>query len=537
MIERYRLGRQSLAGHPNRDWSTELHRLIAVIVGVPAFSCATALTMGALTVLGYAPFFLFPLPVLSLAILFGLVLRQPTAGRAALVAFCFGLGLFGAGVSWIYVSLHVYGGMPVVLAIIATIGFCSFLALFPALFGAAAWWGRDSGQLMGIVALPACWVATEWLRGVMFTGFPWLAVGYSQTFPSPLAGYVPVLGVYGVSLIVAASAALLHDILAHRKGRKRWGIALLFGMWAVGAGLQQVHWTSPVGPSFPVALLQGNISQDRKWRVEEVASTLDTYRSLLQQQDAAKLVVMPETALPLFADRLPSAYVGELAAWARATRADLIIGVPERVVEHNETRDYNSAITMGMSSVQTYRKQHLVPFGEFMPAKPLLGWVLDILHIPLADLSPGAAAQPPLRLAGQRVAVNICFEDVFGEEIIRTLPEATVLVNLSNLAWFGDTLALPQHLQIAQVRAMETGRYMLRATNTGATGIINERGRIVQLAPMHRTVALSGMAQGFTGATPYVRMGNLLTLVFCGAGVLFSLCAAARRCRARSLLG
>lgn len=513
-----------------------MRRLIAVILGVPAFSCAVALTVGALTVLGYAPFALFAVPVLSLATLFGLVLRQSTARHAALVAFFFGLGLFGAGVSWIYVSLHVYGGMSVMLAIIATIGFCSFLALFSALFGAGAWYARDNGRLLCIVALPACWVATEWMRGVIFTGFPWLAVGYSQTFPSPLAGYVPVLGVYGVSLVVAVSAALLHDFLTHRKGRKRWSIALLFGMWAVGAGLQQVHWTSPVGPSFLVALLQGNIPQDRKWRTDEVASTLDTYRSLLQQQGKAKLVVMPETALPLFVDELPLGYVDELSRWTRSAQADLIIGVPERVVEQNETRYYNSAVTMGTSAGQTYRKQHLVPFGEFIPAKPLLGWVLDILHIPLADLSSGAAAQPPLRLAGQRVAINICFEDVFGEEIIRTLPEATVLVNLSNLAWFGDTLALPQHLQIAQVRALETGRYMLRATNTGATGIINERGRIVQLAPMHRTVGLLDMAQGFTGATPYVQMGNLPTLLLCGAGVLLVLCAAVRNYRARFLL-
>src|SRR3546814_3750896 len=155
------------------------------------------------------------------------------------------------------------------------------------------------------------------MRGVIFTGFPWLAVGYSHTFPSPLAGYVPVLGVYGVSLVVAVSAALLHDFLTQRKGRKRWSIALLFGMWAVGAGLQQVHWTSPVGPSFLVALLQGNIPQDRKWRTDEVASTLDTYRSLLQQQGKAKLVVMPETALPLFVDELPLGYVDELSRWTR----------------------------------------------------------------------------------------------------------------------------------------------------------------------------------------------------------------------------
>ena len=249
MIHQNHSSGQSGALNPVDDWSGKLHRVLAAIVCVPAFSNAAALMMGALTVLGYAPFELFLLPILTLAGLFSLVLNQTSRGRAALVAFCFGLGLFGAGVSWIYVSLHVYGGMSVPLAAIATIGFCGFLALFSALFGAVVWFCRDSSGLLRVLALSACWVVFEWLRGVMFTGFPWLAVGYSQTPDSPLAGYAPLFGVYGVSLLLAASAGLLLECATHHKARKRWGIVLLFGIWTVGEGLQHVQWTIPAGPS------------------------------------------------------------------------------------------------------------------------------------------------------------------------------------------------------------------------------------------------------------------------------------------------
>lgn len=534
MIDRYLSSRRSLALNLINAWRGRLCQWAAAIAHEPTLSCVAAQVMGTLTVLGYAPFGLFLLPILTLAALFGLVLNQTTPGRAALVGFCFGLGLFGVGVSWVYISLHVYGGMSAPLAAMATIGFCGFLALFPASFGAAAWFCRDGGVLLRGAALPACWVAFEWLRGVMFTGFPWLAVGYSQTPASPLAGYAPMFGVYGISLLMTASAVLWLDFLTHRKDLKRWGTVLLLGIWTVGWGLQQVRWTLPAGTPFSVTLLQGNIPQNRKWRSDEVTSTLHTYRTLLQRS-RGKLIVLPETALPLFASELPAPYVNDLIALARATHADLIVGVPERVTERGQTHYYNSAIGMGTSVAQTYRKQHLVPFGEFLPAKPLLGWMLGLMHIPLADMSPGGAMQPRLRLAGEKVAVNICFEDVFGEEIIRALPDATILVNLSNLAWFGDSLALPQHLQIAQMRAMEVGRYMLRATNTGATAIVDERGRVVQQAETHRTLALSGVAQGFTGATPYVVMGNLPVLVFCGVGMLLALYVTVRRHRAKPL--
>lgn len=473
-------------------------------------------------VLGYAPFHLFLLPVIALACLVGLVVKQTSARQAALVGFCFGFGMFGAGVSWVYVSLHTYGGMPAALAGVATALFCAFLALFPALFGVLCWLARRQTLTFYTLMVPALWTGTEWMRGTVFTGFPWLTAGYTQIANSALLGYAPVIGVYGVSAVVAASAALLYYLLCAPTTRKTMIVGLMLGIWALGTTLKQVAWTSPTGSPFSVALLQGNISQELKWRQEAVKPTLESYLSLLHKSNA-NLIVMPETAIPLFVDQVPSAYATALREHARTNNADLIVGILERYRDSGGMRYYNSAISMGVSLEQTYRKQHLVPFGEYIPAKGLFGWVLDTLRIPLNDMSAGAIPQPVLQLAAQKVAVNICFEDVFGEEIIQSLPAATILVNLSNIAWFGNSLAIPQHLQISQMRALETGRYMLRSTNTGATAIIDQRGRVLKQAQPHEAFVLTGIAQGFTGATPYVWWGNAPILMFIGAGALMAL--------------
>lgn len=505
----------------------------AVILDSPAVSCTLALFLGIAMVLGYAPFYLFLLPVMGLAAIFGLILGQSSAGRAALVAFCFGLGMFGAGVSWIYVSLHIYGAMPVVLAAAATGLFCAVLALFPALFGVLCWLTRRYPLSIRLLTVPSLWTGAEWLRGTLFTGFPWLGVGYTQVPGSPLSGYAPVFGVYGLSAVIAASAASLLFLVVVPTRRKAVPMALMFGIWAIGAMLQQVAWTSPAAPPFSVALVQGNIAQDRKWRGEEVTPTLQTYLSMVKKS-SAQLIVMPETAIPVFADQLPPTYMEMLTSHALARNANVILGIVERTDVNGNISYHNSAVSTGVSPAQVYQKQHLVPFGEYIP--PLFGWVLDILHIPLTDMVPGGRAQPALELTGEKVAINICFEDVFGEEIIRALPEATLLVNLSNIAWFGDSLALPQHLQISQTRALETGRYMLRATNTGTTAVIDQRGRVVKQAPPHQAHVLTGVAQGFTGATPYVRWGNVPVLCFIGAGMLLALCNVARSYRARILV-
>ena len=473
-------------------------------------------------VLGYAPFYVFLIPVVALAGLFKLVLLQSTARQAALVAFCFGLGKFGTGVAWIYVSLHVYGGMSAVLAIVFTAAFCAFLALFVALFGTLAWYVRGVRPAIFIFTLASLWVASEWLRGVLLTGFPWLAVGYSQVADSPLFGYAPIIGVYGISGLVAATAAAVWRPTAGAFSAKLRIVAFWCLVWMGGALLAKVPWTAPFEAPFEVSLLQGNVSQDKKWQEDEAAITLATYLSLLKKSKG-KLIVMPETALPMISDELPTNYVTSVASLMKSRQADLIVGIIERARDSHHVRLYNSAINIGISSPQVYRKKHLVPFGEYIPAKPLFGWVLNFLQIPLTDLSPGPAISQPLDLQGTKVGINICFEDAFGEEIITAIPDTTLLVNMSNLAWFGDTNALPQHLQIGQMRAAEAGRYMLSVANTGITAIINERGQILLQAPSRQVFVLSGSVQKFTGTTPYAYFGNMPILLFSMLGVSFSL--------------
>ena len=452
------------------------------------------IALGALAIAGFAPWGWFLAPVLALAALFYSA-RTDSVRVATGKGFAFGLGYFGGGVSWVYVSLHDFGMMPLPLAAVATVLFCAFLALFPAAaLALSARLGRAGGWRW-LAAATGAWLLVEWSRGWLFTGFPWLSLGYSQVPASPLAGYAPVLGVYGLSGLVALSAAA--PVL-----RKTWSLALLLALWTGGWALQSVEWTQPVGRPLSVSLLQGAVAQELKFRPDKQAETLRDYLRLTQAS-ASRLIVLPETALPMFLDDVPTGYLARLRKHARGQVGDVLLGVPERLADG---RYFNSVISLGQAPTQTYRKQHLVPFGEFVPWG--FGWIVDYLHIPLSDFSRGDETQSPLAVAGQKVAVDICYEDAFGEEIIRALPAATLLVNVSNDAWFGNSASPWQHLQIAQMRALETGRHMLRANNTGITAAIDHKGRVVvRLDPFVQGV-LHTQAQGYEGLTPYARFGN-----------------------------
>ncbi|SFP71705.1 Apolipoprotein N-acyltransferase [Nitrosomonas cryotolerans] len=469
--------------------------------------------LGVLTVLGFAPFYLFPVPVVTLALLFGFWRKSTTSRQAAWLGFSYGMGMFGAGVSWIYVSLHDFGAMSMPVAVFALFLLCIYLALFPALSGWILVRLRIISPVIWALTAAALWTLSEWLRGSLFTGFPWLALGYSQVPFSPLAGFAPVLGAYGVSFILVLSAAFLLLWLA--QGLRTWRYVLPLGMvWLCGFYLQQVDWVQPFEKPVTVSLVQGNIAQDMKWREDHVLNTLETYAGLILESDS-RLIVTPEISIPLFYDVVPPAYLEHLAMHAMRNDGDVLVGMIESAPDGSDAY-YNTMFSFGSSANQHYRKHHLVPFGEFIPLKPLFGWIIEVLKIPLSDFSRGDLQQQPMHVAGQRVAVNICYEDVFGEEIIGQLPQATLLVNVSNDAWFGRSIGPQQHLQISQMRALETARYMLRATNTGVTAIINERGIVQQEMPVFTTAALHGTAQGFTGATPYVRFGNSLILGLAG---------------------
>ena len=485
-----------------------------------------ALLLGAASVLAYAPAGWFPLIWLTLGGLYILLDGRASenggsfknAFAGGLLGASFGFGLFIAGVSWVYVSLSVFGGMPGAMAALATFLFCCVLSIFPALAGALFFRFSPNGWWQRSLYFACLWTLSEWLRGWILTGFPWLAAGYSQAPPSPLSGFAPVLGVYGLTLLTALLATLIGEVFRRwisvepRPGSRntltkppRWRpaiqILIVVLLLAAGNALRDVRWTSPKGESLSVALLQGNVAQDMKWRPEKFSESLRIYYRLALE-NPAQLTVLPETALPAFLGQVPGEYLDELKRLAERQRGDMLLGI----AIGDSTRYANGAISLGQSKEQHYSKTHLVPFGEFVP--PGFAWFLALANIPMSDFTPGAKLQVPMSIAGQKVAVNICYEDAFGEEIIRALPEATLLVNLSNVAWFGDSLAPAQHLQIAQLRALETGRMMLRATNTGMTAIIDAGGHVQSALKPFTRAALLGEVQGYEGATPYVRWGN-----------------------------
>jgi apolipoprotein N-acyltransferase len=472
-----------------------------------------AFLAGAIAVFGFAPFGIFPLPVVALAVLFWLWSRAEHPAQAVWIGFAFGMGLFCVGISWIYVALHIYGYMHPILAGLATALFAAVNATLPALAGYVQAKFKPASNLRILLIMPAIWTLAEWLRGLLFTGFPWLSMGYSQVPTSPLAGYAPLLGVFGVSLIVAVSAGILLFLWTVRWSKPgKIALGVLLVLWVIGTVLRGVEWTYPQGEPLKVSLLQGNIAQDEKFAEERLIGTLETYRRLAQSSEA-RLIVMPETALPLLRSNVPDYYQTILSEHVRKNGGDILIGAFEK----ENGNYYNSVYSLGSSESQHYRKNHLVPFGEFIPLRGVFGWLInEVLNIPMGDLTSGGATQTPLNVAGQRVAVNICYEDAFGEEIIRALPQATLLVNVTNDAWYGDSFAAIQHNQLSQMRALETGRMVLRATNTGVTSVIGVDGRIQAMLPQHEEGVLTASVQGYEGRTPYVLLGNWGMLVLAG---------------------
>lgn len=499
---------------------TNNYLMIKQTVNRQFIHASTAFLLGVLAVFGFAPYYFYLIPVASLVGLFYLWQQANTPKQAAKIGFMFGLGLFIVGIYWIYISLHDFGGMPWWMAGFATFVLCAFLSLFPA---TVAYLSKRCGYLL--LSIPVFWALSEWVRSWIFTGFPWLTFGYSQVPHSPLVGFMPIIGVYGVSFITVLIAALIALSINHIKTWRLKAIIAIVCIITLGGLLKWVNWTKPIGVPLSASLLQGNIGQDIKWSPEMAEHTLQTYL-IMAQQSHAQLIVLPETALPMLANQIPELSILAFKNHALKNQGDILIGAVEGISKANSAEPnayFNSLLSIGTAPTQTYRKSHLVPFGEFIPLKNVFGWVYrDWLNIPLSDLSRGGLQQP-MQLSGQQVAINICYEDVFGEEIIHQLPQATLLVNASNDAWYGDSFAAYQHLQFSQARAIETGRTMLRATNTGATAMINPQGEVLAHAPHFTQTTLNVMAQGYNGTTPYVRWGNLpiISLLLFAATGLF----------------
>lgn len=488
-----------------------------VLRSLTAFGC------GAAVPLGFAPFGWFPVPLLALAGLALLLIRAPS-GQALWYGWLFGLGQFGVGVYWVYISIYLYGNAGLALSLLVMLLFVAFLALYPALLAWLLAKARGLSRGVWLLALfPAAWTFTEWLRGWLFTGFPWLNIGYSQ-IDSPLSGLAPLFGVYGVSWAAVLSAGLLAYLLSVRGLGRAGAAAALLLLWAGGLGLAQTSWTRPLGEPLQATLIQGNIAQDLKWRPEQRQGTLRRYLALTGEHPDSRVVVWPETAIPAFYDQVEDSFLEPLRRRMAARDTWLLTGVP--VLERNNWHYYNAVISLNQPD-HFYYKVHLVPFGEYLPLRGWLASLLAFLPVPEADFSAGRLDQPLLQAAGYAVGASICYEIAFGEQLIHALPQAAWLVNVSNDAWFGDSLAPHQHLEMARMRARETQRYLLRATNTGISAIIDWKGRIVERSAQFVTAAVTADIQPRAGATPYVRWGNMPVVI--AAPVLIIIALAFRR--------
>ena len=461
---------------------------------------------GVLTVGAFAPFSYYPLGMLGLAVLFN-QWQVDTPRDALQHGALFGLGFFSTGISWVYVSVHVYGQVAMLPAALVAILLVVVMLLFPLLTGfLCRRFLPHGGPRALLLVLPAGWVLGEWVRGWFLTGFPWLNIGASQ-IEGPLAGYLPIVGESGVTWLTALVAGLLVSVIASRIRLLAGGLLAI--ILAGGYGLEQMNWTRPVGEPLQVSLVQGNIPQEDKWDPEHLTDTLLLYADLTAAT-AADLVVWPETAIPAFYHQVEDSYLPYLEEALAETDQSLLTGIP--VLDRESWQYYNSIIALN-GERGLYHKQHLVPFGEYLPLRWLIGDTLDALAVPNADFTAGRAGQPLLQAAGYAVGTSICFEVAFARVIRASVPEAAFLVNVSNDGWFGRSLAPFQHLELARVRAKETGRSLLRAVNTGISAIINPDGTIQAKSPQFQQVVVEGEIVPRAGATPYVRFGDWPVLI------------------------
>lgn len=461
-----------------------------------------------------------------------LCLRQDWSKKQiAVLGFSYGFGLMSLGVSWLVIAMTRYGGMPWPVAVLALAALAAYMSLFSAaVFATSAYLIRRWQSALPttlLLVLPALWWVSEYLRGYLLTGFPWLSFGYAHQ-ASPLAAYAPVLGVYGVGGLAALLAGVIALLLLQTSAR-RLALALAVTVLVGGAALRQIDWTQAHGAALTVRLAQTNIDQGEKFDqafLNKILRDVDT----VVQVHPADLIAIPETAIPLPIQYLPTDYLSRLRDFAQKNESAIFLGL---VMEDEPGRYVNSVMGLRAASEPTaadyrYDKHHLVPFGEFVPWG--FRWLVDMMKIPLGDQVSKSVHQAAMRVKDQQVMPNICYEDLFGDEIASQLRSqsanggeaAHILLNMSNLAWYGESIAIPQHLQISQMRSLETGRPMLRSTNTGATAIINAKGQVQSQLDYRTQGSLSGTVQGMQGLTPYIRFGDLIAALLAA----FALCLA-----------
>ena len=457
---------------------------------------------------GFEPFGLVIAPLFCLAYLFYFALNH-SPKKTAIFYYLFGFFCFSIGLYWLYISIHIVSGAPLWLAILLIGVLSGVMALFYCLVGfiiSYAYQLFKSKYLVLTLLAPAIWTLSELLRGYAFTGFPWLTIGYSQS-STFLSAWAPIGGVYLVSFIVSLIAG--YCLLISSKIRPL--LSLFSVLIIIGSSffIRPIEWTERVDKEFSVALVQGAVAQEKKWLTAEFTRTLTLYRNSLLNLENTNLVIWPEVAIPAYAENVKG-YLDELEGILKQQNIDLLMLGINTKGKNGEV--FNSVITLGGDD-RVYHKRHLVPFGEYFPVPKFIREWLQKMKLPHRDISIGPDVQEMLKLDQYFIATSICYEDIFGYELLDYQPLANVLVNVTNNAWFGESIASSQHFQMSRMRAIETGRYLLRSTNTGITAIVMPDGNIQEELEPYNFSILKGNFYPMKDETPYSRFGDLFVIL------------------------
>lgn len=479
--------------------------------------------IGALTTLAFAPFSYWPIALVSPFLLL-LLLNKQSAKAGTWIAFAWGLGQFGTGINWVHVSIDTFGGLPKPASVFLMTLLVSYLAIYPALFGGLLnRFFPQTNRRRLLIAAPILWLITEWLRGWVFTGFPWLWLGYSQ-IDSPLNSFAPVSGVEAITLMIwLIAGSVSYSLLC-----KKWQyLCIPVGVFALSYGLNKVQWVTPnpdTKTSF--ALIQGNIDQKKKWLPSHRWPTLMKYTDMSRENWKADIVIWPEAAIPALESDLP-AFLKNLDTAARNNDTALITGV---LSQDDLGHFYNNVLTLGKDdqgpynydTAKRYSKHHLLPFGEFVPFGDLLRPIAPFFNLPMSSFQRGAFIQPNLIANGRHLLAALCYEIIFSEQVRQNVTDDTdFILTLSNDAWFGDSIGPIQHMEIARMRALELGKPLIRATNNGITAVTDYKGRIAKQIPQFQTAVLNAEVTSTTGNTPYRSLGSWLLYLWSAIGFIF----------------
>lgn len=472
---------------------------------LPNQSAGLALLFGGISVAAFAPIGFAPAALVALAGLFWLWYKAETLQASIQLGLWFGLGQFGLGVSWLISSMYLYSGMSLPLSVLVTGLFVLFMSLFVAMAGSLVYFFRQTfSGLQFALVMPLVWVFAEWVRSSLFGGFPFLLMGVSH-LNTWLDGYAPLLGVLGVSWMVALSAGLLVWLY---QARNWLPTSLIFGIvWVSASYLKTVDWVTPVAQPVDIALVQGNIAQDQKWLPSQFVPSLKSYVDMTRQNMDAQVVVWPETAVPAYYDLVEKGVLKSFIVDAQLLNTDILFGVIAR--NPHDANEYYNAIVNAHHPEQVYQKHHLVPFSEYFPFHALFKQLTEWFDIPFSAFTAGAFPQPLMQLGDHKVGLSVCYEMAFGTELARTVEDARYFITVSNDAWFAHTLEPAQQLQEVQMRALELGREIARSTNTGLTAIVDIKGQIKAQIEPYQKATLRGKIQPYEGMTPFAAWQNM----------------------------